>query len=526
MRLPSGIETTDYSRTAAQKGWSSGWPSCQSAGVFGLGQIVGPKSVALVQGGVNKRIQLLCQLLISETERRGYMLVKGWCWGYSCRAIAGTSRPSNHCLTGDTLVTTPDGPVPIIELAGTDATVLTRDPYSDHQRGKWVTAPVRSFGVSDTVVVLLRSAQAEMSITCTPDHGWFVQRKTSRYVGNYRSEYHVVTERVVAADLKPGAWLASCLPPHGGSRLGPSGFGIAHGVAYGDGTEGSLILWGVKQELTRFFTGQPLSPRELDSGVVGTRVGRLPRFFKQFPSLQEDPAYLAGFLAGWIATDGHVRGREVRLSNATRENLEFAAQLAMRLGVATRPITVQKQGPGSYKEGSPTYSIQFVSATIPDWLFVRSDQAAEFGSVPTNDRFSGWKVVSVLPGEPQEVFCASVEGTHAFTLDNGLMTSNSWGLAMDINAPTNPYTSSGQHDLPDWFFAMFRRYGFGVGADYSGRKDWMHVEWQGTPGDADIMTQLAAREFDGTVTPPTSDWTDTMSLAEWTGVVRDAFPLR
>lgn len=198
MRLPSGIETTDYSRTAAQKGWSSGWPSCQSAGVFGLGQIVGPKSVALVQGGVNKRIQLLCQLLISETERRGYMLVKGWCWGYSCRAIAGTNRPSNH----------------------------------------------------------------------------------------------------------------------------------------------------------------------------------------------------------------------------------------------------------------------------------------------------------------------------------------SWGLAMDINAPTNPYTSSGQHDLPDWFFAMFRRYGFGVGADYSGRKDWMHVEWQGTPGDADIMTQLAAREFGGQPPPGGDDWTDTMSLAEWAGVVREAFPLR
>lgn len=73
---------------------------------------------------------------------------------------------------------------------------------------------------------------------------------------------------------------------------------------------------------------------------------------------------------------------------------------------------------------------------------------------------------------------------------------------MDINAPTNPYTSSGQHDIPDWAFAILRRYGFGLGADYSGKKDWMHAEFQGTPGDADIMTQLAAKEFSGEQPPP------------------------
>lgn len=116
--------------------------------------------------------------------------------------------------------------------------------------------------------------------------------------------------------------------------------------------------------------------------------------------------------------------------------------------------------------------------------------------------------------------CRAISGTST-------PSNHSWGLAMDINAPTNPYTSSGQHDIPDWMFALFRRFGYGVGADYNGRKDWMHFEFMGTPGDADIMTALAVKEFgtDGGK-PGSDDWTDTMSLAEWTGVVREAFPLR
>ncbi len=94
--------------------------------------------------------------------------------------------------------------------------------------------------------------------------------------------------------------------------------------------------------------------------------------------------------------------------------------------------------------------------------------------------------------------CRQIAGTNT-------PSNHSWGLAVDINAPTNPYTSSGQHDIPDWAFALFRQYGFGVGADYSGKKDWMHVEFMGTPGDAAIMTALAAKNISGggvVINPP------------------------
>jgi hypothetical protein len=45
---------------------------------------------------VNRRIARLVGLLFAETERRGYLLRPGQCWGYACRAIAGTAVASNH----------------------------------------------------------------------------------------------------------------------------------------------------------------------------------------------------------------------------------------------------------------------------------------------------------------------------------------------------------------------------------------------------------------------------------------------
>jgi|SRR6478735_5401354 len=116
--------------------------------------------------------------------------------------------------------------------------------------------------------------------------------------------------------------------------------------------------------------------------------------------------------------------------------------------------------------------------------------------------------------------CRAISGTST-------PSNHSWGLACDINAPNNPYTSSGQHDIPDWVFALWRRYGFGVGADYSGRKDWMHFEFMGTPSDADIMTALAVKEFGTDPGKPTADWfPDVITRDEWTAVVREAFPVR
>jgi hypothetical protein len=78
-------------------------------------------------------------------------------------------------------------------------------------------------------------------------------------------------------------------------------------------------------------------------------------------------------------------------------------------------------------------------------------------------------------------------------------SNHSWGLAFDGNAPENSYNSTGKHTIPTWVGALFNRYGWAWGGDYTGSKrDWMHFEFMGTPADADRMTALARKEIGGT----------------------------
>jgi hypothetical protein len=78
-------------------------------------------------------------------------------------------------------------------------------------------------------------------------------------------------------------------------------------------------------------------------------------------------------------------------------------------------------------------------------------------------------------------------------------SNHSWGLAADLNAPTNPYTSTGEHDIPDWAYDLLRAYGWGLGADYNGKKTT--CTWSGwhtirrgrhaVAGDQEWANQLA-----------------------------------
>lgn len=69
-------------------------------------------------------------------------------------------------------------------------------------------------------------------------------------------------------------------------------------------------------------------------------------------------------------------------------------------------------------------------------------------------------------------------------------SNHSWGLAVDLNAPTNPMMSPLRTDMPRWMVEMWKDLGFRWGGDYTGRKDAMHFEFMGTPADA---TRLAPK---------------------------------
>ncbi|MFL5736743.1 MAG: M15 family metallopeptidase [Actinomycetota bacterium] len=77
---------------ADARGWGPGWPHCS---VHAVPLVVGGTSFP---AGVAPEIHDLLELLLVESEKRGLVkLHPGWCWGYGCRPITGTTTvPSNH----------------------------------------------------------------------------------------------------------------------------------------------------------------------------------------------------------------------------------------------------------------------------------------------------------------------------------------------------------------------------------------------------------------------------------------------
>ena len=85
-------------------------------------------------------------------------------------------------------------------------------------------------------------------------------------------------------------------------------------------------------------------------------------------------------------------------------------------------------------------------------------------------------------------------------------SNHSWGLAVDLNWRRNPEHFDGivKTDFPPWLPKLWARYGFAWGANYRGRhKDPMHLEFMGSPDDADDMTSAARRDLvPGAARPP------------------------
>lgn len=89
--------------------------------------------------------------------------------------------------------------------------------------------------------------------------------------------------------------------------------------------------------------------------------------------------------------------------------------------------------------------------------------------------------------------CRAIGGTKT-------ASNHSWALAADVNWTINPYTTTGKHDMPLWVpREVFNPYGWAWGGDYKGaKKDYMHLEFLGSPAQADEQT---ARVLAGGATP-------------------------
>jgi NAD-dependent dihydropyrimidine dehydrogenase PreA subunit len=193
--------------------------------------------------------------------------------------------------------------------------------------------------------------------------------------------------------------------------------GVLHGLVYGDGSWNRqevksglhlhyIQLYGDKVARFRdFFDQVNFSPcLDVHPGYAGTGVVRAPVNLKRALPETADVEYIAGFVDGWLASDGDVvKAGSWRLRSTDHEALDWLELAAPLAGYVT--IGAGEEASRETNFGVRTRSLR--------WLYLAGREVA-------------WRAMSVeaVDEEPMETFCAVVPGKHEFTLAGGVYTHN------------------------------------------------------------------------------------------------------
>ncbi|MFE1593968.1 LAGLIDADG family homing endonuclease [Nocardia sp. NPDC058705] len=348
------------------------------------------------------------------------------------------------CFAGETSVLTEQGDRPIIRLAGGVHTLLT-------EGGKWVKAPVDSFGYQQLWHVTVGRYGQERTIRTTAGHRWLLRPK----VAHNRTE-------ATTSSLRVGDRLAYSYPERI-AQLHPSRVGVAQGFVFGDGSISGNALahanfFGSKDramlpyydnidrlrtyyyhydaatKVRRHVKAEDVpTVREQGETVHAMRrLGGLPREWKRkFPARQVSDADLYGWLAGYFAADGEVgkTGRPA-IWSADRKNLEFFKSACTRLGIYTLPIRrkvhagFQRETPADGAEAE-IFVMGIARSDLSPEFFVHAEHRRRWAANNQAVERRGWTVRSFRQTtEVEEVFCAVVADTNSFCLSENILTGS------------------------------------------------------------------------------------------------------
>ena len=231
--------------------------------------------------------------------------------------------------------------------------------------------------------------------------------------------------------------------------------GVLHGLVFGDGSWNKqeirsgehlhyVQLYGEKVAKYRdFFDKVNFSPcLDVYPGYIGTGVVRSSVNLKRALPEDADTEYVAGFVDGWLASDGDVvRSGSWRLRSTYHEALDWLERAAPLAGYVAI---------GSGEEASRVTNFGVRSRPIR-WLYLAMREAH-------------WRVMNVetVDAEEEETFCAVVPGKHTFTLAGGVYTGNCGACE-----PECPVEAIFPEDaLPDkWQPFVEINYAYGKGLD-------------------------------------------------------------
>lgn len=341
--------------------------------------------------------------------------------GADGRPSAGVSVQDNdtsmfNCFSAETRYLTRFGVRTFSDTAGTYQEVLSPN-------GEWVMARIRAFGNDSIVKVTLSRNGVRKVIRTTGSHRWF-------RIGEGGS----TASEKTTMQLQKGDRLVHSYPRKR-TQWGVDLSGFLHGLIYGDGTahengrHGRVSLFGEKMKLADLFVGSNVNISPVAATEHAPEHVDLSGPFaemKQLPSLANTEPYLLGFVAGYLASDGHVDKKGLpSISSSNRFALQTMRDICTYIGIGTFPIGYQERE-GYRDEATPIYRVNFVRSTIDPQLFLRNDQRRRFveADAPKYERLR-WSVVSVEPTtEREKVYCAEVPVHHAFTLEDNILTGN------------------------------------------------------------------------------------------------------
>lgn len=276
--------------------------------------------------------------------------------------------------------------------------------------GEWRPAEVKSFGVQRLFRFVLKApgrSNFKLEYTATENHRW------------------ITNNRGMVTDLKVGDTVR-VIPDKIDENSKAFKDGFIHGIVFGDG---SALGEGVYQTRLCGDKAKHLDAMREYGGFISSsnppsyngdpivRVCCSTTDLKGLPLESATFEYQAGFLAGWLATDGSFRkdGRGGnRLSSINHEALNWVTERAPFLGYCVTGDLIDLSEETNF--GKRSGLVRVLTLTTESVLYTVSQKIDE--------------------GREEEVFCVTEPETHTFTIEGGIRTGQCW------------YTTV--YDIDDW----------------------------------------------------------------------------
>ncbi len=323
---------------------------------------------------------------------------------------------TNNCFSGITRFLTDEGVVSLAQAYAEGGQVRVRNRF-----GKWEDAAVERFGMQSLKRITFANGD---QIDVTADHLWWQE--------DMRTDH---ATRVPTTEVERVPFSVAAEAP----ALAPEG--VRHGIVYGDGTlcnEGRYSRWDVvngKKDaaLIDWFENED---RCVTVGGGATRtygtvrldgqhpvVALQPAHYKQLPTTYT-PEYARGFIAGLIATDGHVsRSGSIVIHQEGMDVCRQIAEIAVAGGYVVTSVRVASRTNPYSGEERELGVVRIKPFSAENAILLSSHQA----NININQRRRMMRLdvesVDDLPGE-EPVYCIVAPETESFTLANGLITSN------------------------------------------------------------------------------------------------------